>query len=378
MTATTGSNAYTALLLVHFQSLKDPRRTSKGNIIYPFIEILFLTISACICGCTDYVHIKDFGDENLDWLRKYFPYKAGICSDDVIRKLFQKIDHDCFNDCYMAWAKQTYNLTNEELIAIDGKRIRGSYDTTSNIIASHIVSAFVSSSGITLGQVATEEKSNEITAIPALLDKIDIEGTIISIDAMGCQKSIAKKIVSKKANYLLAVKGNQKELQEQVMHQFTLKLPFETHCTREVGHGRVEKRTATVLNDLSLLDEKDNWINLNSIIKLETERYDKTHKTTSCETRYYISSCANYTAEKMNTFIRSHWAIENLLHWHLDVNFGEDNARKRIGNSAKNFNLVLKTGLTLLKRDELNKISIRRKKIKATFNEMYRDSLFKS
>lgn len=348
MTGTRSHNPYSERFTEIFSILEDPRRTSKGNITYPFIELLFLTISSVLCGYSDFTCIEESGDLNIDWLKKFYAYNNGICSHDVLSKLFQKINYEAFSACVIKWAKECYQFTEDELIAIDGKRICGSYDNVSGTLASHIVSAYLSWQQICIGQVATEQKSNEITAIPDLLDCIDVEGAIISIDAMGCQKSIAEKIVSKKANYLLAVKDNQKNLHEEIQDLFENKLSFTQHSTLDNNHGRVEKRTATVLNDVSLLSEKDGWRNLNSLVKIDTERYVKSTKSTSYETRYYISSCAGCTAERMNGMVRQHWAIENKLHWQLDVNFGEDAARKRIGNAAKNFNLISKVALTLL------------------------------
>lgn len=356
-----------------FILLKDPRRIKKGNFKYPLTELLFLVITCVLCGQTDYECISDFGKLNLDWFRKYFPFEKGICSPDVLERLFQKINHPLFNECFMIWAQQSYNLTQDELIAIDGKRVCGSYDTLSETAASHILTAFMSSKSICMGQVTTQEKSNEITAIPELLDSIDIKGAIISIDAMGCQKAIAEKIISKNANYLLAVKENQKELYQQIENLFTLKLGATMDVWDDAGHGRVEKRTATLLTNLDLLEEKENWASLKSILKIESSRYVKSTKITSLQTRYYICSSNEYSAMKMNRFVREHWAIENKLHWQLDVNFGEDDARKRVGNSAKNFNLILKTALTLLQRDKINKISINRKKLKASYDLEYRE-----
>lgn len=277
----------------------------------------------------------------------------------------------------MQWAKQSYELNAEELIAIDGKRICGSYESRSGTLASHILSAYASSHQLCIGQVATHQKSNEITAIPQLLNSIDIQSSIISIDAMGCQKNIAAKIVAKKADYILAVKGNQKYLHDELVDVFGSKQEFQCHSTLESGHGRIEKRTATVVNTDNLYKDLGNWPKVGSLIKIETERYTKSNQNTTTQTRYYISSCRHFSAEKMNQLIRQHWSIENKLHWHLDVSFGEDDARKRIGNAAKNFNLILKTALALLKRDRTNKLSVKRKGLRASFDAKYREMLLK-
>jgi len=369
------SNAYSARFTEYFTTLKDPRRTTKGNIQYPLMEIFFLTVMALLCGQSDYQCIEEFGKLNLDWLQKYYPYKKGVCSHDVINRLFKQIDFELFDACFMLWARQNYSFTQTELIAIDGKRIKGSGDAASGKLATHMVSAYLSSQELCIAQVATEEKSNEITAIPQLLDKIDIEGAVVSIDAMGCQVDIAEKIISKNADYLLAVKDNQKDLHYEVSNLFEMSLPSTTHTSTGVGHGRVEKRTATMITDLIMMEGQQKWTGLNSVLKIDSERYIKYTQKTTYETRYYISSCQQYSAEKMNYFVRQHWSIENKLHWHLDVNFGEDASKKRKDDSAKNFNLINKVVLTLLKRDTTTKGSLKIKKLRASFDRKFREIL---
>lgn len=375
MTSLIDYSSYSQRFSSIFSTIKDPRRTNTGNIKYPLDEILFLTVSSVICGYKDFVSVEEFGELNLDWLRKYYPYRNGVCSHDVIGKVFQRVNYEQFNECFMQWARQSYQLNTEELIAIDGKRICHSYDRRSSILATHIVSAYASTQELCLGQVATEQKSNEITAIPALLDSIDVRSAIVSIDAMGCQRDIAEKILSKKASYILAVKGNQQSLYDEIVDLFASRQAFQQNETLEMGHGRIEKRKAILLEVGGLISEANNWPGLNCIVKIETHCYVKSTQHTSKETRYYISSCIGYTAEKMNRLIRQHWSIENKLHWQLDVNFGEDDARKRVGNAAKNFNLIMKTALALLKRDKTEKRSVRRKGMKASFDWKYREKI---
>ena len=371
--------AYSASFVSHFALLKDPRRTTKGNLIYPLNEILFLVMSSVLCGHSDYICIEDFGEQNLEWLRKYFPYSNGTCSHDVIGRLFQKIDYDCFSQCFSNWAKQTYHLTEAELIAIDGKRIRGSYD--SNKLATHIVSAYLSSSNITIGQVATEEKSNEITAIPELLDKIDIQGAVVSIDAMGCQKEIAEKIISKKADYLLAVKDNQKDLHSQLKRMFTLKLSTTSHTSKDFDHGRIEKRTCKVIDDTSWVCRMGQWEGLSSLVMIETERIIKNTGQMEKQTRYYISSLLADAALISNA-IRSHWGIENKLHWTLDVVFQEDKSRKRAGYAAENFSTVTKIVLNILKQKNDHKgakrLSVKTKRFKCNISTDYLTDVLKN
>ena len=314
---------------------------------------------------------------NLAWLRKYYPYSNGTCSHDVIGRLFQRLNHQQFNECFTSWARQRYKLDTGELIAIDGKRACGSYDKATGTLASHIVSAYASAGEICIGQAVTDQKSNEITAIPELPDSIDVRSAIISIDAMGCQREIAEKIISKKADYILAVKGNQGYLYDELVDLFGSRQAFERHTMVETGHGRIERRTATLLDPAGLMEDQGKWPGLKCLVRIDTERYIKSSGHTSTETRYYISSCTGLPAERMNHMVRQHWSVENKLHWQLDVSFGEDGARKRVGNAAKNFNLVLKTALALLQRDKTNKMSVKRKGMKASFDVKYREQLMK-
>eukprot|EP01035_Chromulina_nebulosa_P034856 gene34856-46824_t len=272
MTFSDDYSAYSSQFSSIFSQLKDPRRTGKGNIKYPLTEILFLAVSSVLCGYTDFVCIEEFGELNLAWLRKYYPYSNGTCSHDVIGKLFQRLNYQQFSECFMQWARLSYKFNTEELIAIDGKRVCGSYDTASATPASHIVSAYASAGEICIGQVVTEEKSNEITAIPELLDSIDLRSAIVSIDAMGCQRDIAEKIISKKADYILAVKANQKYLYDDVVDLFASKQPFKSHSAVETGHGRIEKRTATVLDSAAMLDDSNKWPGLRSLAYLNRDK----------------------------------------------------------------------------------------------------------
>lgn len=324
-------------IVMSFENLKDPSRTNKGNLCYPLIEIVFLVISAVISGSNDWTSIEVFGKSQIEWLRKFFPYKNGIPSHDTIGTVFAVIDSQNFNDCFVKWINLVVDLSGEEIIAIDGKRLRGSYDTASSKAAIHMVSAFAATNGICLGQVSTDKKSNEITAIPKLLDILDIKGCIITIDAMGCQKKIAEEIRKKDADYLFGVKGNQEELSEQVQKMFSIEKGVTDQIT-DCGHGRVETRKCTVIDNLTFMDGKEEWKDLNSVIKIEAERFDKLSGIKSNEIRYYISSLKS-TPERFNQIVRKHWSIENNLHWVLDVTFNEDKSRKRKDNSAFNFNI---------------------------------------
>jgi predicted transposase YbfD/YdcC len=237
--------------------------------------------------------------------------------------------------------------------------------------AIHMASAFASKQRLTLGQLAVEEKSNEITAIPALLDLIDLKNGVVTIDAMGCQTAIAEKIIGKEADYILAVKDNQMELNQQVIKVFEMNKGTEISDTFDFGHGRIETRSAAVITDLTFLDTKDKWAGLKSIIKLDTHRIHKSTGKEETETRYYISS-SEMSFAKFNSAIRNHWAIENNLHWCLDVVFKEDSSKRRKGNSAVNFNLVAKIALKLIEKTDVA-LTKPKKREAACLNDSFRE-----
>jgi len=341
--------------------------------MYPLDEILFLSISALVCGLNDWQSTVIFGKQKLEWLRKFFPYKNGIPSADTLERVFSAIDTEQFEKCFRNWVNDISKLTQGEVVAIDGKTIRGSYDTVSGNKAKHIVSAYATQAHLCLGQEITDQKSNEITAIPQLLDLLSIKSCMISIDAMGCQQKIATKIIEKKADYLLAVKLNQKDLHEQVDKVFGLSALTDVDTDLQVGHGRVETRKCSVITDLTFLDGQEKWTGLKSIVKIETGRYNKTTEKTTTEKRYYISS-ADCSAKTFNKNIRSHWAIENNLHWMLDVSFGEDSSRRRTKNHAVNYNIMAKTALGLIKQSP-EKMPMSHKKHNAILNDTFREKL---
>lgn len=361
----------------HFSSLKDPRRINKGNYYYQLEEILFLTISAIISGADGWTSISQFGKTKLNWLRNYFPYEVGVPSHDVLGKLFARIDHSEFTQCFANWVNSISKITDGEVVAIDGKTICKSDDKTTGKSALHVVSAYASENKLCLGQQVVSEKSNEITAIPELLKILDIQGCIITIDAMGCQKKIAKDIMRKKADYLLMVKDNQKELKQQVEKMFSRGNPTKTNKQFDTGHGRVETRTCNVIDDLLFMDEKDQWIGLKSVVRIHSECYNKHSGKTSHQNRYYISSLSA-DAEKINNAVRNHWSIENNLHWTLDVIFKEDASLKKKGNSAINYNIMTKLALALIDKEKSKKISKPAKRLTAALDDNYRDLILKS
>lgn len=355
-----------------FKDLKDPRRTDKGNLKYLVEELLFLTISASICGANTWTAIELFGKKQLNWLRQYFPYQNGTPSHDALGNFFSALDPGEFGTCFINWASSISNKIEGEVVAVDGKRLRGSYDKSSNKAAIHMVSAFASENGICLGQKQTGSKSNEITAIPELLDLLSLHGCVVTIDAIGCQKSIPEKIISKGADYIIAIKENQKELLEQAKKMFApSRTPAKYDETIDAGHGRVETRKCYVTDDLRFFDVKQEWGSVKTIIKIAAERHTELSGKTSNEVRYYISSL-DADAAKINRAVRSHWSIENKLHWNLDVVFGEDLSRKRIGHSAANYNVISKIALGLLEKEGSKQITKPNKRLYAAIDCEYR------
>ena len=365
---------HNSLFMSEFSNLTDPRRTNKGNFTYPLNEILFLTISAVVSGMKGWSDIALFGKLKLEWLQQYFPYENGIPSHDVLSKVFAALNSEAFSECFTSWINSISELTQGEVIAIDGKTIRGS--ASQERLAMHIVSAYACGNRLCLAQEATGEKSNEITAIPRLLDLMALKNCVVTTDALGCQKKIAEKIVEKQADYVLMVKDNHKNLKIDIEQSFDSLDIKEYNETLDFGHGRVETRTCEVIDDLSLIKAKLEWEGLRSIIRITAERTDKKSKKTSIAIRYYISSL-KVDAKRMNQIVRDHWKVENNLHWNLDVIFNEDAGLKKKGNAPYNFNIVNKIALTLIEQQKNNKMSKNAKRIKAALDDKYREEILK-
>lgn len=362
-------------LFTFAQTIPDFRLNRKK--LYPSENIVFITILAVICGAETWEEIEDYGIVKREFLETILELENGIPSHDTFNRFFSLLKPAFFEEHFVSWIKSISN-DYKGVVAIDGKTVRGSKQSGLKS-AIHLVSAFSTENEIFLGQIKTEEKSNEITAIPELLKVLDIENAIVTIDAMGCQTDIAKGIIEQKADYILAVKENQKELYQDIESAFLIpsKDKSKIYITQEVGSGRVEKRTCTVMDDLSHLLNPTKWSSLQSIVKIESERFIKSTGKTQKATRFYISSLP-CDATKIADAIRSHWKIENNLHWHLDVSFGEDKSRKRYKNAAQNFSSVLKLSLKLLINENISPVkkSIRRKRKIAGWDNHYLLSLF--
>lgn len=357
----------------YFSTLKDPRRTGRGNHIHQLSDIIFLAVAGILCGAGNWQLIELFGNSQLGWLRKYGCFQGGCPSADTLERVFSALSPESFNSCFINWAKSLRKTFDKEVVSIDGKSICGAGGENG---VPHIVSAFASENRICLGQVKVGTKTNEITAIPELLDMLFLEGSIVTIDAMGCQTKIAKQIADSGAEYILAVKGNQPELELSVHDTALLEKPDSTDTQLCCGHGRVETRICCAYGILSHIEDAGKWAGLKSIVKVTSSVYfKKTGKTTE-ECRFYISSLKP-DAALLNKSVRSHWAIENNLHWNLDVIFGEDSARKREGNEAQNFNMLMKMAMAALSKSENQgkKLSTASKQLKAALDLQFRDVL---
>ena len=353
--------------LPFFSELTDPRvDRTKAHMLE---DILFIAIASVICGAESWNDMENFGKAKEGWLRTFLRLPEGIPSHDTFNRVFSALNPEELESSFLSWTRSVAELTDNEVVSIDGKSMRGTREHGSKSIV-HMVSAWASANHIVLGQLKVDEKSNEITAIPKLLDLLVVKGCIVTIDAMGCQKDIVSAIVEKEANYLIAVKGNQGSLQEQVKDSFRFLPAVSVSEDTDCGHGRVETRRCSVISDLSLIEHREEWKNLSSLIKIETERYDKCRQATLKETRLYISSL-EADADLINRSVRSHWGVENSLHWVLDVAFNEDHSRKRAGNAAQNFSLINRIALNLLKNEKSAKVGVRGKRLKAGWDNDY-------
>jgi predicted transposase YbfD/YdcC len=354
------------------RQLKDHRRVNKGNLRYTLQELLFLTLSSVVSGCNTWESISEFGNLKIDWFKKYFPYKYGMPSHDTLGAFFSAFDKKQFSTFFIDFTQKLANK-DSRVIAIDGKTVRG---LASNFGDSplHIVSAFCKNNMLTLCQEKVTDKSNEITAIPNLINLLDLNNCVVTIDAMGCQKDIAAKIRSKKGDYILQVKDNQKDLKEQIKKLFSTQNADNENIELDTGHGRMEKRACKVIYNLTFLDGKEDWKDLKSIVEIRSEIYNKKTQEKSESIRYYISSAMSQS-KQMAKEIRSHWAIENNLHWNLDVIFKEDQQLKRKGNSTENFNMVVKIALGLIEREQSKKKSKNLKRLIASIDDSYREKI---
>ena len=354
-------------IIDYFSQLPDPR--PGRNTQHKFTDIIILSILAVLCGAESYDSIEEFGKARIDSLKQFLQLPNGIPSHDTINRVISMVKPEQFEKIFSQWASSLKGTKgSNEVIAIDGKTVRGSKDSFHNKAAIPIVSAWASPNSLVLGQRKVDGKSNEITAIPELLDMLELKGCIVTIDAMGTQKHIAKKIIKNNADYVLALKGNQDYLKQDVKSLCKRLKPDWENQTIEKGHGRIETRICEVYNKIDLLEDYDKWPGFKSVIKVTAQREIR-DKLTS-ETRFYISSLDHH-AKDFNKYIRQHWGVENQLHWTLDMIFREDEQRKRNKYAAQNFAVIRKIALNLLKKEGSKKLSLRTKRLKAAWDSEF-------
>jgi len=358
-----------------FAALPDPRQSLK--VLYPLDEVLLLTLCAVVCGADGWVSVALFGKRKLDFLRRFLPFANGTPSHDQLGLIFGALDAAAFQNCFINWA-QSLGGAIEGVVAVDGKTLRHSFDRATGRGALHMVSAWSSAQKLVLGARTVADKSNEITAIPELLDLLAINGAIVTIDAMGCQRKIAAKIIDRGADYVLGLKGNQGSLREDVELLFDEQMAaafrdvaVSKADATDAGHDRIERRQVFASEDIAWLRERHDWPGLRSIIMVASTR--ETAKGTETERRFYISSLPA-DAERLAEAIRAHWGVENALHWVLDVQFREDAARNRKDHGPANIALLRKIALNLI-RSHPDKASIRRKIKKAGWDDQFLISL---
>ena len=352
--------------LKYFSELRDPR--VERNREHLLEEILLIAIAAVLSGAESWNDMAEYGKAKQEWLKTFLRLPFGIPSHDTFNRVFAALDPGEMERGFADWVSSIARLTAGEVVAIDGKALCGTREGGKKIV--HMVSAWAEGNGLVLGQRRVDEKSNEITAIPKLLNALELAGTVVTIDAMGCQREIASRIVEKRADYVLAVKENQGNLLAEVKDSFAMLAADAVIEEVDCGHGRVEQRKCSVIEDLSLVEKAVEWASLQGLVRIEAERYHKATGKTEREVRYYITSLKP-DAARLNRVVRQHWGIENKLHWVLDVGFGEDLSRKRAGHAAQNFSLLNRIALNILKQEKTSQRGIKGKRLKAAWDHPY-------
>lgn len=367
------SEKKSASIVEHFSVIKDPR--IERQKLHKLCDIIVIAICAVTSSADSWEEIEEFGIIKYDWLKTFLELPNGIPSHDTFNRVFSLINMQEFQLCFLGWVRAVFEITQGQVVAIDGKTARRSHDKYSGKSAIHLVNAWASGNRVVLGQVKTDTKSNEITAIPELLKILELKGCIVTIDAMGCQKDIATAIADKGADYVLAVKENQKSLYEDIEFFFTAEqknnfkdVKMDYYETIEKGHGRIETRRYWTTAEIDWLKEPGLWKNLNIIGMVESER--QTGEKISIEKRYFISSLKN-DAKIFGKAVRERWGVENGLHWVLDIAFREDESRKRAGYAAENFALLRLIALNLLRQERGTKLGVKGKRLKAGWDNNY-------
>jgi len=357
-----------------FGGLTDPR--IKRRLRHPLINILTISICAIICGCDDFCAIEEYGNSKIDWFKGFLDLEHGIPSHDTLNDVMNRLKPKEFSQAFTQWVNQLGNLKGD-IVSIDGKAMRGTLDKASGAPAIHLVSAWSAKNNLCFGQIKVNEKSNEITAIPLLLDLLDIKDSTITMDAMGCQFAIADKIVEAQACYVLALKGNQGEfhddiklfLESNLVNNFKNIVHTVSKSTNG-DHGRIEQRNVWLTSDVKwLIERHPRWKSVKAIAIVDSTR--EIQGKISHEQRLYITSHGDKDADFIAHAIRSHWFVENKLHWQLDVSFNEDKNRLRSGYAAENFSMMNKIALNLLKNEKSVKVGVKTKRLKAGWDDIY-------
>lgn len=363
----------TTSIMVHFSSLSDPRILLK--VRHKLIDLVVIALCGVISGADDWVEIADYGRLKQEWFKTFLELPNGVATHYTFRRLFARIDPEQFGKCLIDWVQEAVPRDGSDIIAIDGKTARRSHDRANGGKAIHMVNAWAVKNRLVLGQVKTDDKSNEITAIPELLKVIDVKGCVVTIDAMGCQKGIAEQIVEQGGDYVISLKGNQGNLHKEVELLFEKAkeddykdLPHDTHTTVDGEHGRVETRTYTTIGDVDWFEDKSKWAKLTSFGMAESQR-DIGGDVTE-DIRYFISSLPN-DAIRFSEAVRGHWGVENSLHWCLDIAFREDDSRVRKGHGATNLAILRRFALSLIKQDPTRKVGIKASRKRAGWDNDY-------
>jgi len=366
-------------LVEALQAVPDPRRQCK-NLRHRLVDVLVLGFCGVLCGCEDFVEIEAFARSKEDFFRRFLELPYGIPSHDTFRRVFQAVCPQALQQCLIRWLKglrAAARPADGEVIAIDGKTLRGTFDRAQGLGALHLVSAWASANGLTLGQVAVDAKSNEVTAIPQLIELLDLKGCVVTIDAAGCQKDIAAQIVAKEADYVLALKDNQPTLRAQVADYFLEQLGEEgpgrklRHLRQvEEGHGRTETRETFVAPATEAMRAPGAWLGLASIVLVIRRCVDHATGKASDDVRYFISSLPA-KVKRLAQAVRQHWGIENGLHWVLDVAFNEDRMRQRDRNGVENLALLNRLAVSLLRQDKTIKAGVKCKRKTAGWDDDY-------
>lgn len=365
-------------LIEVLEGIEDTRR--KHSVMYPLHEVLIIMLLAVMCGATSYAKVEMFGKSKRKWLESFLELEYGIPDACTFRNVIKEIDTQKLHIIFCEWMKSVVSeLTG--VIAIDGKTARRTHDKTKRPL--HVISAFSHECELVIGQLACEEKSNEITAIPKLLDMLEINGCIVTIDAMGTQKDIAEKIISKNADYILSLKENQKTLYravklylDDICKDKDVINSSDYHKTVAKGHGRIESRTCVISEEIGWLNGKEEWSGISGIGAIYCEVEENGSK--SKQSHYFIFSCKELNAKELMEHKRSHWSIENKLHWVLDMAFREDESRARKDNSAENFNVLRQIALNILKSEKSFKGSTTDKQFKCLLDSSYLNKIVKN